>query len=205
MIPLRGHVQLPRLMSAAPLHHHHAVKFYGTDDSLFTTVAGFLAEGLIARQPAIIIATAPHREAIVEHLCGRLIDCPAAIRRGDLLLLDADDTLGLFMVNGMPDRELFEQSVGQLVQRTLTGRPDVMRAYGEMVDVLWKQGQTEAAIALEILWNRLAHKHNFALLCGYAMGSFYKQSKHLEDVCSQHSHVIAANSNVVPFPNLRSA
>jgi hypothetical protein len=189
----------------AGLPHHHAVKFYGTDDSLFTTVAGFLAEGLIARQSAIIIATVSHRAAIVEHLCGRLIDCAAAIRRGDLLLLDAEDTLGLFMVNGMPDKELFEQSVGKIVQQTLTGRPGIMRAYGEMVDVLWKQGQTDAAIALEILWNRLAHKHNFALLCGYAMGSFYKQSKHFDAVCSQHSHVIGDNSNVVAFPDLRTA
>ena len=189
----------------AIVSHHHAVKFYGSDVSLFTTVASFLAEGLIARQPAIIIATAAHRESIVEHLCGRLIDCPAAIRKGDLLMLDAEDTLGLFMVNGMPDRELFEQSVGTIVQQTLTGRPGVMRAYGEMVDVLWKQGQTDAAIALEILWNTLAHKHNFALLCGYAMGSFYKQSKQLEAVCTHHSHVIADDSNIVPFPKVRTA
>ena len=195
----------PQALPDSGLPHHHAVKFYGTDDSLFTTVAGFLAEGLIARQPAIIIATTSRREAIVEHLCGRLIDCAAAIRRGDLLMLDAEDTLGLFMVDGMPDRELFEQSVGKIVQQTLTGRPGVMRAYGEMVDVLWKQGQTDAAIALEILWNRLAHKHDFALLCGYAMGSFYKQSKQLDAVCSQHSHVIDDSSNVVPFPDLRIA
>jgi hypothetical protein len=187
---------------AAP---HHAVKFYGSDDSLFTTVAGFLAEGLIARQAAIIIATPSHREAIVEHLCGRMIDCAAAIRRGDLLLLDAEDTLGLFMVGGMPDRDLFDRSVGHLVHQTLTGRPGIMRAYGEMVDVLWKQGQTDAAITLEILWNRLAHKHNFALLCGYAMGSFYKQAEQLEAVCTQHAHVIADDSNVVPFPKLRTA
>ena len=190
------------------LPHHHAVKFYGTDESLFTTVAGFLAEGLIARQPAIVIATPSHREAIVKHLCGRLIDCAAAHRRGDLLLLDAEETLGLFMVDGLPDRDLFERSVGTIVQQTLSGRPGVIRAYGEMVDVLWKQGQIDAAVALEILWNRLAHKHNFALLCGYAMGSFYKQSEEsdrFEQVCKQHSHVLAHDSNVLPFQNLRTA
>ena len=185
--------------------HRHAVKFYGTDDSLFTTVAGFLAEGLIVRQPAIVIATPSHRVAIVEHLRGRLIDCDAAIRRGDLLLLDADDSLGLFMVNDMPDKDLFQQSIGRVVHQTLTGRPGIMRAYGEMVDVLWKQGRSDAAIALEILWNTLAMQHNFALLCGYAMGSFYKQSKQLESVCAQHTHVIAPDSNVVPFPSLRTA
>ncbi len=195
------------IAQATPDHtrHHHAVKFYGTDDSLFTTVAGFLAEGLIERQPAIVIATPSHRAAIVEHLCGLLIDCESAIRRGDLLLLDAEDTLGLFMVNEQPDKDLFEQSVGKIVQQTLTGRPGVMRAYGEMVDVLWKQGGAEAAISLEILWNTLALKHHFALLCGYSMGSFYKQSTQIESICAQHSHVIPPDSNVVPFPHLRIA
>ncbi len=191
--------------SAPATGHNHAVKFYGSDDSLFTTVAGFLAEGLIVRQPAIVIATPSHRASILEHLSARLIDCDAAIRRGDLLLLDADDSLGLFMVNGRPDKDLFERSIGTVVQQTLTGRPGIMRAYGEMVDVLWKEGQSDAAIALEMLWNKLGLKYHFALLCGYSMGSFYKQSKQLEAICEQHSHVIATDSNVLPFPHLRTA
>jgi hypothetical protein len=68
-----------------------------------------------------------------------------------------------------------------------------------MVDVLWKQGRSQSAISLEILWNKLALKHNFALLCGYSMGSFYKQTKQLEEIAAQHSHVVADESNVVPF------
>jgi hypothetical protein len=181
-------------------NHHHAVQFYGSDESLFTTVASFLAEGLVTQQPAVVIATASHRTAIVEHLCGRLIDCEQAIRTGDLLLLDAEETLNLFMVNNLPDADLFEANVGKVVEQTLTGRNrPVLRAYGEMVDVLWKQGRSDAAIKLEILWNKLALKYNFALLCGYAMGSFYKQTQQLEEVRAQHSHVIPCESNVVPF------
>ena len=63
--------------SVTPIHHH-AVQFYGSEESLFTTVAGFLGEGLVTRQPAIVIATPAHRLAIEEHLCGRLIDCAQA-------------------------------------------------------------------------------------------------------------------------------
>jgi hypothetical protein len=180
--------------------HHHAVQFYGTDDSLFTTVAGFLAAGLVEEQPAVVIATPSHRVSIVEYLCGRLIDCDKAIREGDLLLLDAEATLDLFMVNGMPDADLFDVNVGRVIEQTLNGRQrTVIRAYGEMVDVLWKGGESHSAIAVEILWNKLALKHNFALLCGYSMGSFYKQTKQLEKVCAQHSYVLPENTNVVPF------
>ena len=180
--------------------HHHAVQFYGSDESLCTTVSAFLAEGLVAQQPGIVIATQPHRAMIIEHLCGRLIDCDRAVKDGDLVILDAEATLDLFMVNGMPNADLFEVNVSRVIDQTLNGRSrTVVRAYGEMVDVLWKDGQSDAAIALEILWNKLALKYNFALLCGYSMGSFYKQTTLLEKVCAQHTCVVPANTNVVPF------
>ena len=73
-----------------------------------------------------------------------------------------------------------------------------------MVDVLWKQGLTESAIKLEILWNKLALKYRFALLCGYAMGNFYKQAKQLDDICAQHTHVTGPD-NVIPFDSKRYA
>src|SRR5262245_31014692 len=75
--------------------HQHAVQFYGTDESLFTTVAGFLASGLVAGQPAVVIATPAHRSSIVKYLRDRLIDCDRALRNGDLVLLDAEATLDL--------------------------------------------------------------------------------------------------------------
>ena len=64
-----------------------------------------------------------------------------------------------------------------------------------MVDVLWQDGLTAAAIRLEMLWNQLAMTHDFSLLCGYAMGSFYKDAG-MRDICAQHSHVIAAETEL---------
>jgi hypothetical protein len=179
---------------------HHAVQFYGTEKSLFETVACFLAEGLVSRQPAIVIATPSHRAGIVDHLCERLIDCAKALREGDLVILDAEETLDLFMTGDRPDYDLFDRNVGRLIEGCVNGRKRVViRAYGEMVDLLWKQGRTEAAIQLEMYWNKLAARFNFALLCGYAMGSFYKQTQQLEEVCALHSHVVPTDRNVVPF------
>ena len=188
-------------MTSSSHNHHHAVQFYGTDQSLCATVAGFLAEGLVTGQPAIVIATSSHTDAIVENLADRLIDCEKAIRTGDLVLLDADATLDLFMVADEPEPQAFDENIGRLIDQALNGRrQSVLRAYGEMVDVLWKQGRTEAAIKLEILWNKLAARYNFALLCGYSMGSFYKQTRHLEQVIAQHTQVIDDNPNVIRFP-----
>jgi hypothetical protein len=181
--------------------HHHAVQFYRDEESLFTTVAGFLSEGLVVHQPAIVIARLRHRAAIEEHLCGRLIDCAKARRTGDLIMLDAEDLLGQFMIGDAPDPELFEKTVGAVIKQAVDNaerRGTIVRAYGEMVDVLWKQGRAEAALALEMFWNKLIVRHGCALLCGYAMGNFYKQPRQLAVVRSHHTHVVGAD-NIVPF------
>jgi hypothetical protein len=179
--------------------HHHAVQFYGNDQSLFTTVSGFLGQGLVDGNPGILIATPSHTTAILDHLRGRLIDVERAQRVGDLIVLDAKQTLARFMRDEMPDANAFETSVGRLIEDLTKGRSQqtMIRAYGEMVDVLWKQGRGEAAIRLEMLWNKLANQYGFALLCGYAVGNFYKQTKAFEEVCGLHTHVVPADK---PFP-----
>jgi hypothetical protein len=180
--------------------HHHAVQFYGNDDSLISTVGGFLGEGLVTGHPSIVIATKAHNAAIAEQLASRLIDVEAATESGDLLLLDAEETLATFMDGEMPQAGKFEYEVGGLIKRALGGRPaTTVRAYGEMVDILWKQGREDAAIRLEILWNKLAHTYGFALLCGYSMGNFYKQAERFQEVCRQHTHVLPSDENVIVF------
>jgi hypothetical protein len=67
-----------------------------------------------------------------------------------------------------------------------------------MVDVLWKRGNPEGAIRLEILWNRVSTHAHFSLLCGYAVGNFYKQvgtGPDRDAVCSLHNNVIEENKS----------
>lgn len=193
------------MKSDIPIAHHHAVQFYGDDASLLATVGSFLSEGLIAKQPAIVIATDVHREAIRNNLAGRLIDVDKACRERDLILLDAHEMLSLFMVGDKPDAEAFDKNVGCVIAESLNGRSiDIVRAYGEMVDVLWKEGREDAAIRLEILWNKLATRYHFALLCGYSMGSFYKEAEKMQKVCDQHTLVHPVDTRVVPFEQRRT-
>ena len=179
--------------------HHHAVQFYGDDQSLFTTVAAFISEGLISSQPAIVIATPAHTTAILDGLAHRLIDVEQARRIGDLVCLDAEETLATFMAGDTPDSSAFRIHVGDVIRQALAGRANTpVRAYGEMVDVLWKKGSPEAAIKLEILWNELATSHSFQLLCGYSIGNFYKQADYFNRVCEQHTDIVG-EQRVVPF------
>ena len=173
--------------------HYHAVRFYVDDTSLCRMVAAFIGDGLAAGQPAVVIATPSHGDEILEQLRALSIDGSHLQSTGELQLLDAEDTLSAFMRSGRPEPVAFKTAVGEVLRRAQAVRPGTtVRAYGEMVDWLWKHDATDAAIRLEVLWNALARRHPFSLLCGYSMGHFYKQGAY-ERICGQHSHVVSAS------------
>jgi hypothetical protein len=169
----------------------HDVQFYETEDFLAASVARFLAEGIRAGQPLVVIATESHRLAFIERLKTMQIDA-SDTSRVDVAWLDARETLAAFMERGMPDPEMFEATVGNVLKRVVAQRSYiVVRAYGEMVDLLWKDGNIDGALALEELWNGLAARYSFNLLCAYSMNSFFKHShaKGFSAVCGHHQRV----------------
>jgi hypothetical protein len=174
---------------------YHAVRFYETEESLSQIVAEFLGSGLAAGKPAVVIATPAQRAAIVRALVVRSVDVVRLQRSGDLTLLDAEDTLSTFMTNGEPDAEVFRDSMFAVIKKASRERANcTVQLYGQMVDVLWKDGKCTAAIRLEMLWNQLANTHDFSLLCGYSMGHFYKDAA-FDDICGHHTHVISADGS----------
>jgi len=185
--------------ASASHDHFHAVRFYEDEQSLYRIVADFVGDGLVAGQPAVIIATPSHREEIARGLHALSLDVSGLRASGELLMLDAEETLSTFMKGGFPDGAAFRQSVGAVLDGATAGRPKTtVRAYGEMVDCLWKNDATIAAIQLEVLWNQLADTSAFSLLCGYSMGNFYKHGAY-EDICDQHTHVMSGAGQPTPI------
>ena len=168
----------------------HAAKFYETPESLCQIVADFLSQGLIVQEPALAIATPEHRAGILAELRARGLDVDGLTASGDLLLLDAADELASFMVDGMPDQARFTAAMSRALEQVCRGRHCTTRAYGEMVDLLWKAGHDAAAIRVELFWNTLATTHAFSILCGYSMGNFYKDAG-LGAIRHEHSHVVS--------------
>jgi hypothetical protein len=178
--------------------HFHAVRFYEDAQSLARMVATFVAEGFIEGLPAIVIATPEHRDVIIEKLKAMAFDLDHLKEQGDLIVLDARETLASFMVDGMPNAEQFEAVMLPVIDKVCRERQDcLIRAYGEMVDVLWKDGMEAAAVRLEMLWNQLANTRQFSLLCGYSMGSFYKDAA-FDAICHQHTHVLSMDGAAAP-------
>jgi hypothetical protein len=172
---------------------YHAVRFYESEKSLARIVAEFLHEGFDGGSPGIVVATADLRAAILQELTDRSLDVVELQRSHDLLLLDAEETLSAFMTGGQPDARKFKDRMCHLIQGMCGDRADcTVRIFGQMVDVLWKGGERDAAIRLEVLWNQLAQTEAFSLLCGYAIGNFYKDAN-FADICGQHSHIVSAD------------
>jgi len=177
----------------------HAVRFYQDRASLARLAAGFIGEGFIASMPAIVLATPAHADAILAELRSRTFDVERLLATGELIVLDADAMLLRLMVDGTPNSRLFQQVMIPVIEKACNGRRDrVVRLYGEMVDVLWKAGETVAATRLETLWNQLAQTHAFSLLCGYSMGNFYKDAAQ-EEIRMHHSHVLSDDGIATPF------
>lgn len=173
----------------------HVVQFYDSEDVLYSMVGDFLSAGAAAGQPLVLIARERRNLQFAAELRRRGVDPEVAAHGGRLVFLDAGAMLDRFMDGGLPDARRFAEVVGGVIGGFVE-RFGGVRAYGEMVDVLWQDGNPEAAVRLEQLWNELAGRHAFSLFCAYPIGNFLKESDRgfFDAVCAEHTHVVAAEA-----------
>jgi PAS domain S-box-containing protein len=187
--------------------HSHLVQFYEDDKFLVDLLADWFTEGLRAQDACLFIGTEEHRIGLESRLKNRGIALDVMRAKGRYLRLDAAATLSNFMVDEWPDEALFTRVVeGVLAQVSQRGN---LRAFGEMVALLWKQDRHEAAIRLEEIWNDFMNTHALSLCCAYPLNSFGPDpdaSRFLE-ICAQHAPVLPAESYsalVTPEERLRA-
>ncbi len=176
----------------------HVVHFYSDEEALASTVAEYALAGLDRGEGAVLVAEPLHLEAVRKALAaGRAgtasVGGPAAGAgpEPDIRLLDAADVLDRVMVDGHPVPERFAEVVGGALRSTLAGRAGV-RAYGEMVDKLWRDGNVTGALALEDLWNELARELPFTLYCAYrdSLVAGDDAETAVDATCRLHSSVV---------------
>ncbi len=171
----------------------HFCQFYDQDETLLDTVEGFLGPGMECGDSAIIIATTPHLVALEQRFRDRGIDIDQAMACDQYMALDAAETLAKFMNKGWPDQGTFLEVVHEIIARASAGNRRV-RAFGEMVSLLWESGNKTATIRLEKLWNDLGRAEKFSLFCAYPATAFSAVGCQgsLNDIHAAHSRVISA-------------
>ena len=170
----------------------HVVQCYDADDELVGVVVGYLAAALRDGDSVIVIATPSHRAAFEATLASAGIDTASVQHDARLVLVDAAQLLSRFMTGDTPDPEAFDLVVGELVRQVgARGRP--VRAYGEMVALLWANGNASGATDLEQHWNTLGATTPFSLFCAYPtrLVGTIDDAESLEELCKLHSDVVA--------------
>jgi len=169
----------------------HVVQLYDCDAELVDSVSHYLGQALRAHEVAVVVATPEHRREFEAALVGNGFDLAAARREGRYVALDAAATMAQFVLQGRVDGLLFDSVVGRLM-RTASAAGHPVRAYGEMVALLWDAGHINAAIELEKLWNELGSVLPFSLLCAYPAHDAERRLE-LEAICHLHSSVLEAD------------
>ncbi|MGH2577696.1 MAG: MEDS domain-containing protein, partial [Actinomycetota bacterium] len=134
----------------------------------------YLAEGMRRLDGLVVITTPRHTRVIARHLAEEVASATVeAEREGWLVFLDARKTLDRLLVDGQPDETLFDSVVGECMRevRARSGSGKV-RAFGEMVGLLWSEQRYAEAVLLEQLWNGLLAGSNYSLYCAYRIDLF---------------------------------
>jgi hypothetical protein len=179
------------LSSAGP--RDHIVQLYQDQQFLNRAVCRFAAGAIANGEGVILVPTAAHWEAFRPRLEAEGVDVKAAQNRGQLSIVDADELLPRFMRDAMPDAPVF---LGLAANVIATARDEArypkVRWWGEMVNLLWEQGNVAASMALEDQFHHLAHHHEIAIFCSFVMDNFNSEvhSRLLPRLGQNHSHLI---------------
>lgn len=190
----------PSLVSQRGQHNQHAVQFYERDEFLTEVVARFVASGLAAGDRVFVFATQAHVRGVREHFQKHEWEVALASKR--LRVYDAATALARIMAsNHTPDPERMTPLLEEMLE---PGEPEFadglldsgaigpVRVYGEMVDLLLRDGQVAAAHQLEVVWSHVGRHQPLSLLCSYALSGFADDvdAAQFGAICAQHSHVM---------------
>ncbi len=173
------------------LHAHqtrpHTVEFY-RDTFPAARVAERLCGAMRARHAAAALVTAPHMVELRAALTARDVDIAAAMGRGQLLLVDADEVFARAWTRPGLRTNMVEQLVLRPLRDAIALYGHVV-AFGELVDIFARHDDRDGAIALEHWWNDQLIRYSIDLACGYTLDAFAAgdQVDTFNHVCNAHS------------------
>lgn len=172
----------------------HAVYLYEDDGFLIDTASRWVGAGLVSGEAVVVIATPAHRGALEEVLESRGLTLSVAREQGRYVALDAADTLAQFVAGDVVDELRFTEVVGGSIARA-SAHGSRVRAFGEMVGLLWAEGEREIALRLERLWSEIGNHLPFSLLSAF---DGRVDGDEVRRMFGEHSNVLASESDAAP-------
>jgi MEDS: MEthanogen/methylotroph, DcmR Sensory domain len=169
----------------------HIVEFCISDEQLVEHAADFIQDGFVTGCACIVAITPAHRVAIDAALATRGLNTEQLIADYKYIVIDAGDVLRELRPGARFDVAAFHRKFGQLITLAAAGGKHV-RIMGELVTLLAQQGEGDAVIELEELWNDLSRVHSFTLYCLYPDGVFESclSPKYRQAIRALHSRAL---------------
>jgi DNA-binding NarL/FixJ family response regulator len=183
-------------LSSEPDHiPRHEVQLYPDDVAFLEGFTNFISAALEVGNAVIVVATEAHRVELLRRLRIEGVNIDAALKEGTYIPLDVQETLSRFMVDGLPDPERFRTLASSLFRvgtKAAKGKNPRLVACGECAPSLWLEGNAEAAIRLEALWDEVGKAYGVDILCGYLLVNFRQERgrQGFSRICEMHSAVI---------------
>lgn len=177
------------LLREAPVGRHFA-QLHKDSEALANSVSLFVSTGLRRGDGVVVVAPASRNNMYLAPLSNE--ERQGYVRTGQLALFDSESMLNRIMLGGMPEWAEFRATVAPVIEKAKLCGGTNTRVYGEMVNDLWRAGNTGAAIQLEEYWNQLARIYKFCLFCGYQMDSLDERSyaTPIADIGRTHSDIL---------------
>ena len=171
-----------------PAQGEHIVQLYWNQLRLIHAVSLFAIQGFERSEAVVLVLTPGLRLDLEQRLSREGWDVRYLEETSQLTFLDAEAMLSEFMVDGMPDAKFFSNAIGRrIVAVRGDGRWTRIRAFGEMVNLLWDTN-LPATIRLEELWNELVAKEGLTLFCAYCVRENENHGRKEFPAALQHAH-----------------
>jgi len=171
----------------------HSVQFYTHDEALISRLHSIVESSLRSGGSVLIVATKEHRHQLELALEESRLEL-GTVGSSQIQFVDPHKLLDQFMVHERPDIRRFNECVERLIRSAREAAKNENRTvtvFGEMVALLWCEGNKTGALELERIWNALLNDHGFHSHCAYPR-SILTESDNLaiKAICDEHSSVL---------------
>ncbi len=171
----------------------HAVQFHMNDRFFLDEVSQFVGSMLRAGEPVVVVAGEAIRGGVADRLHAQRVDLERLTSRRQFVAHDSSLALSRVMHGGRPDRDSLAEIVDDLERTRVAAahRPTSrLTIVGDMSVALCRNGDVDAAIEVERIWDDLTTGLPFFTVCGYPVDCFEHGGAELFGrVCAAHSAV----------------
>jgi DNA-binding NarL/FixJ family response regulator len=197
---LAGRLFVSSLMSLSTVAGaRHAIQLHANGSHFLDEVSRLVRATLRSGEQVVLITSEATRIGVAERLQARHMNLAVLAEREQYVTMDSAQALSHVMREGRPDKERIAEMIHglDLLRLAVPNRPrSRLTIVGDMSPTLCRNGDFEAAVELEQLWNDLTRTLPFFTVCSYPIDCFENSQalNLLSNVCAAHSAVTSGTS-----------